>query len=522
MMGRIFAISEGGEIPKDEDDTFFELLKQRLEQDVKLGKTKRADQLRELIGSFWDVISSKDESVGGLMEKVEGPRELVSNMLELAHYPSYGIPRPPEGTRAAELIERCWSIRRLLLEEANRSGKGAEESSMITKLIIRASNVDKRIYEAGKEDSKARRVELDELRPLAVQVRRFTLLRNAVLAWPIWRATNVPVDTNSVFYSGRPEPLRLLSKVCKNLGLSILKAPRSTGFANARWKQLQKASLAVFDMGADDGSDRAAVAYELGIALTLGKSVVVVTTGEVLPFDVDIEPIDLKESEGAELLLTEAIDEAFVSVIPREKISPLPDTLQHVLKTYPLPQGDTYLDQSLKQLQKLGDEPDPVSTDHALKTLIGFLKKESVMLIHSAWPPSYSNGGSRLFHVMPFRPDWAADVTKAARSCCNKSGVDYVRGDEVRDPDVILSIWNEICQASHVLVDLTEFNANVALELGISHTLGKPTLITGVKKTIDNLFPMISKMRVSPYKSASSKELAKAVEEFLLTTEITR
>ncbi len=517
MLGRIYTISEGDVMPKDNDDKIFELLNKRLEKDVKSGKTKRSDQLKELLGSFKDIISSEDDSVGGHMKKIADMRGLVGNMLELAHYPSYGIPRPPEGTRAAELVELCWSIRRLLLEEANRRGKGADESSMITKLSIRATNIDKRIYKAGVDNSKARSVELDELRPLADQVRKFTLLRNAVLARPIWRATKLPVDTNSVFYSGLPEPLRLLTGVCKNLGLSILKAPKSTSFANARWKQLQKASLAVFNMGAADGPDRAAVAYELGIALTLGKPIVILTTGENLPFDVDIVPIDISEKEGAEVLLMKAIDESFVSFVPHEKVNPLPGTLQQVLKSYPLPQDNIYVDQSLKQLQRLGTEPDPVSTDHALKTLVGFLDKEPVMLIHPTWPPSYSDRESRLFHVMPFRPGWAADASKTARDCCKKLGVDYIRGDEVRDLDVIQSIWNEICQSSHVLVDLTGFNANVALELGISHTLGKPTLITGATKTVDNLFPMISKVRVSPYRSASSKKLAKAVEGFLLS-----
>ncbi len=518
-LGRIYVISEGDAIPKDNDYKVFELLEKRLEKDIKSGKTQKPDQLKKLLATASDILSSGDNSVGDHMKKVEEIRELVNNTYEIAHYLSHGIPIPPKGTRAAELVERCWSIRRLLLEEANRRGKGAEESDMIEKLSISASNVDKRIYEAGEDDSKAKSVELDELRPLTVQVRKFTLLRNAVLARPIWRAIKVPVDTNSIFYSGRPKPLILLSKVCKNLGLSVSKVSKSTSYANARWKQLQKASLAVFDMGADDGPDRAAVAYEFGIALTLGRPIIVLTTGEDLPFDIDFEPIDISESEKIELLLSEVIDETFVSFIPREKVSRLSDTLQHVLKSYPLPQDDIYVDQTLKQLQRLGAEPDPVATDHALKALVGFLEKEPVILIHPTWAPSYSDGGSRLFHVMPFRPGWSENASKTARSCCKKLGVKYIRGDEATDPNIIRSIWNEIYQSSHVLVDLTGYNANVALELGISHTLGKSTLIIGAAKTIKNLFPNISKGRVSSFKSGSSEKLAKAIEEFLLNTE---
>jgi hypothetical protein len=75
-----------------------------------------------------------------------------------------------------------------------------------------------------------------------------------------------------------------------------------------------------------------------------------------------------------------------------------------------------------------------------------------------------------------------------------------VRGDRVSDPRIIRSIWEEICRATHVLVDLTDFNANVALELGIALTLGKKTLIVGQGDTVDRLFPSVAKLRVHPYK----------------------
>ncbi len=55
--------------------------------------------------------------------------------------------------------------------------------------------------------------------------------------------------------------------------------------------------------------------------------------------------------------------------------------------------------------------------------------------------------------------------------------VEYIRGDHVLDADIIRSIWDNLCQATHVLVDLTGLNANVALELGIAHTLGRNVLL---------------------------------------------
>jgi len=49
-------------------------------------------------------------------------------------------------------------------------------------------------------------------------------------------------------------------------------------------------------------------------------------------------------------------------------------------------------------------------------------------------------------------------------------------------------------------VDITDFNANVALELGIAHALGRRTLIVAQRgNTLDRLFPSISKLRVHDY-----------------------
>ena len=91
-----------------------------------------------------------------------------------------------------------------------------------------------------------------------------------------------------------------------------------------------------------------------------------------------------------------------------------------------------------------------------------------------------------------------------------------MRGDEVPDPRVIRSIWDEICRASHVLVDLSSFNANVALELGLVHGLGRHALVVGQDDTVRQLFPAVRKVRILPYSLAEgSTSLSDAVERFI-------
>jgi len=93
--------------------------------------------------------------------------------------------------------------------------------------------------------------------------------------------------------------------------------------------------------------------------------------------------------------------------------------------------------------------------------------------------------------------------------------VRYRRGDETGDPNVIRSIWQEICRATDVVVDLTGLNLNVCLELALCQTLGRRTLLVARSDsgTINRLFPEIAKLQVHPYQTCLSLE--RTVEQFL-------
>jgi hypothetical protein len=85
----------------------------------------------------------------------------------------------------------------------------------------------------------------------------------------------------------------------------------------------------------------------------------------------------------------------------------------------------------------------------------------------------------------------------------------------VEEPNVIRSIWEEIARATHVVVDLTGFNANVALELGIAHTLGKKVLMVGHDDAVDNLFSSIRKLRVKKYSMKEpQRSLGDVIKDF--------
>jgi len=101
---------------------------------------------------------------------------------------------------------------------------------------------------------------------------------------------------------------------------------------------------------------------------------------------------------------------------------------------------------------------------------------------------------------MPFGEAWSNVAMRAVEEVCRDAQVKYVRGDTVANPDIIESIWNEIAAATHVIVDITSFNANVALELGLAHALGRNVLLVAQGEDVEkHLWPSISKLRVEPY-----------------------
>lgn len=145
-----------------------------------------------------------------------------------------------------------------------------------------------------------------------------------------------------------------------------------------------------------------------------------------------------------------------------------------------------------------------------IEPILGGLGTEAPRLIFPAWPGSYPQRGvRRCFHITPFGPKWAEATTSIAADACSatKPPATYIRGDKVLDADIIRSIWDNICRASHVVVDLTGFNPNVLLELGIAHALGSNVLLITQDETPEQAFPSIAKMRIHRY-SLSGEGLA--------------
>jgi hypothetical protein len=91
-----------------------------------------------------------------------------------------------------------------------------------------------------------------------------------------------------------------------------------------------------------------------------------------------------------------------------------------------------------------------------------------------------------------------------------------IRGDTAPGQQIIASIWTEITGADLAIVDLTDLNLNVCLELGIADTMGRPTFLIGSEGTQGRLFPSISKRRIHRYPDPGHAEAVEpALRKFL-------
>jgi hypothetical protein len=106
-----------------------------------------------------------------------------------------------------------------------------------------------------------------------------------------------------------------------------------------------------------------------------------------------------------------------------------------------------------------------------------------------------------VFHVMPFSESWSNAVRDTVRASCNTHGFVYKRGDEADEGRIIQSIWQDICAAHSVLVDLTGLNINVLIELGMAHALGRIVLTVRQAGLKEPLPRNIEKLRVLDYDS---------------------
>jgi hypothetical protein len=349
------------------------------------------------------------------------------------------------------------------------------------------------------------KLESEVLRPLALDIRSFSLRHHLTLAQPVWPSRAIGQHGDSLFYSGGEQVGALVAQVCANRELHCLVPQPDQEPASLRWNQLRQCAVAVFDFtlykrGAslEEASATAAVAYELGIALALGRAAVIVASAEQdLPFDLDIEPVLLDGDESDAANLSAAFDRALYGLQRGAAGSSVNPSVKYLRDRF-AGHASAHVRISVETLDTEATM-DPIKARHLITSTFGFLGAEALQILLPVWPGQYPDPASkRCFHVTAFGPTWANSTRRLVEEACGPQ-IEYIRGDGVLAPDILRSIWDEICSATHIVVDLTGLNANVTLELGIAHTLGRNVLLISQDPQVERYFRAIAKQRIHPY-----------------------
>jgi len=502
-----------------DDAALFGLLKEQYQAEIAAGRIspERQQLFDAIMSEAGDLVNNKAEELPEMMVRSAKAKDLLERMSDAVARPDAltGLEelqagsRP--GSRAAQLAGLNERLFKYIISETSKAHSGEEEWAMLQGLMTRYISSRNAIAELGtkaQDDEAAYKLEYENTRRLALDTRRYALREQLTLAAPAWPTPAASQNPNTVFYSGGPGPLALLEAICERQKLTLLPLEVKGDPAAERWKQLRQANIALFDLSAyrrpmplAEAAAVAAVGYELGIALALGRPVVVVASeGQSMPFDVDVEPVRLAGDDGDEGRLVEAMNEAIYGLQRGGADSSVDETLRYARQEY-AEHDMAYVRIALEQID-VSAGADPLKVRDILSAALGYLGPEAPQIIYPTWPGDYPTlYGRRCFHVTAFGPDWANETMALVRESCESAGepIEYIRGDQVLDPDIIRSIWDEICRASHVVVDLTGLNINAVLELGMAHALGRNILIITQDDRPALYFRSIAKVRLHHY-----------------------
>ena len=482
-------------------NALFDVLKQQFEKEKPSLEPTRGAGLGDLMQSLEQVVRSGTRE-GNSLEDIlanRGKLEALKRQLEpQVKRPSLKGAGAPAGSNSERLLAALQELKGFVgaAGMAPDAATGMREVAM--DLFARIARLTTWISQAGDDGVKVHQIENDQARALAHEVRLYATRQHVMLARPAWSHVEASVDPNRVFFSGSARMSAELTAALHFAGLEVAQAaPTGADFATRRWQDLRTANLAVFDL-----SDAAPqVYYELGIALAIGAQLLPIAGDDTaIPFDI---AQNVSRPQGAPLRawLADGVQAAIYGLqFSAGKEASLASTLAYAEQLAAAEAGNGLLGVALKTLRGAGD--DPIRFGEALANFNNQLGAREHEILQSRWPARYPDARApRNFAVMPFRAEREGAYAIVAASA-KRAGVEPVRGDEAGGQEIIESIWQEICCATHVTVDLSGFNLNVCLELGIADTIGRRTLLIGEQGTerhLKDALPGVAKRRCLTY-----------------------
>lgn len=479
----------------------FELLQNTVAKEKPEFDPVRREGIDQFMGRLSQLVTDYG-AAGSLDKHVEARGRLDALMAEFRtrlKKPSLKGLGPLAGSRGDRVLAALQDLKLFVAAAGSAYGVADGDREHAFELTRRIARLTTRISEAGSDEEALARIETDEARGLAHEVRVFARRAHVALARPVWAHRNVQADPDRVFFSGPATVHAAFARVASRLSVEANQPlPVGADFAERRWQDLRTANIAIFDLSGGDPQ----VYYELGIALVLGTELVLLAReNTVLHFDVAQNVRHYAAPEELDALLHEEITGALYGLQAMGgRTDSLAATLAYATRLAAADGDNPLLRIACQMLEKASGSP--VRFHAALKAFNGYLGVREHELLFPRWPVRYASPlEQRCFIVMPFRPELEGAYAAIAHAA-DHHGVRYVRGDVAEGQQIIESIWEEICRATHITADLTGLNPNVCLELGIAHTLGRPTLLVareGTEHQLHERLPSVAKWRCHTY-----------------------
>ena len=440
-------------------------LREQLCADLQAGMIRplRRLEIEEVIDEIEAILTTKSDGVLAAQANLGRVVRLTERVMSL---------------KPDALDDRLASLHLALKEDMSRLGQSPHDAKEGQRLFVASARLGPDLQDALAAGNAT--MHEPRLRSLSVETQRHLRRHNVMIAEPLWDCPKLVPDPHRLFFAGTVEIERELAASCALLGLSLVARRQGGDEGQQRWNQLRSAGAAIFDVRGERGPMLAQIYYELGLAMSLGLPASILSQeGQALPFDVEDPPIFLRRDGNDADRLTGAVQLAYGRPYRCEPNVSMTGTLTAALQYADEDQSPAgHLRVALDTAKQAHAARDATLFTETLRTVIGLLPGRRLQLLHPSHPPSYSQPGTRrLFHVMPFSETWSSGAMHAAELACTRAGAEYVRGDRPDTARVLRSIWTEVGHASHLLVDITGFNVNVAFELGLAHARGKPTLI---------------------------------------------
>ena len=495
---------------------FLDMIVARFESDIAEGRLKpaRAAFLRRQLADLRKLVQSAEgqDDVGSILQVLGELSRQFEAMRELKGA-SYQGPPPRPGTRGAQLEEYLDDLQVYVQSEISAPDLPAGDRQALQRLLVRLGEAGSDLRKLNTGPEALLDAEANILRSATAEVQRFAMRHHIMLMRPLSLGARRAARMNSVFFSGSPRVRSMVEREASARGCEIAASPPGADVSGARFDQLMSSAVAIFDLTVPAGLPRAEVCYELGIARALGRPVIVACVeSRDVPFNIDLQPVADGDPAATEPAIGKALDRATYGLPRRHAGSSLAGTVRALRALFePAPSVEVKF--LLGELERVSG--DPTLVRGSIEQLLGRAGPDAPIMAFPAWPGAYPDA-AKCFHVTPFMPEWASETSKTVKSACEAEGLAYKRGDMSDDPNVIRGIWDDLCTATHVVVDITGFNQNVMIELGISHALGRRTLVLaqeGTERSLGN--GVLAKVRVTRYRMENRRDLEHSLREFL-------